>query len=129
MLSTWRELDDGSILISSRSAPEEFCPPVREGFVRGFMVVSGYWIQPLTTVDQRSADTTSPTTTPPSSTTSSSTVRSTKSAPRCRMTMIAHSELGGTLPAAMINAFLSTAVPKHLTAVHEVMQKENRRKR
>ena len=48
--TTYIELDDGSILLFSRSAPDTLYSQ-QKGYVRGFFKISGYWIQESTTVN------------------------------------------------------------------------------
>jgi hypothetical protein len=85
--TTWSELDDGTILISSRSAWDELSPP-EEGYVRGFLNISGYHIVPCKDSDSG-----------------------------CHITMCAHSDLGGTLPIGIINMLAFSAPIKMLAAI------------
>ena len=94
--TAWTELEDGSILVCSQSVPDTLLA-VQKGYVRGRIVVSGYWIQPLHTL--KSCD---PYYNPHSSR-------------GCKVTLAAHTELGGSLPASVIN-MLSTAAPLKIMA-------------
>ena len=91
MLATWNELADGSLLISSKSVPDQFCPP-KKGFVRGTLKCSGFHIKPL-----------------PSSTAAGG--------ERCELTLCAHADLGGSLPSSMINMLSSVAPFKQMSAI------------
>ena len=101
--TTWKELEDGSIMLCSRSAPDDVLAQQR-GCVRGSINISGYWIQPksvLQPTDPFFADC---------------------PADGCKVTLTAHTELGGSLPASVIN-MLSTAAPmKMLTAIGEIVR-------
>lgn len=99
--TTWRELDDGSILITTRSAPDSLFPQ-QKGFVRGFLHISGYWIQPHDSLKNDFS-------VPPG---------------HCRVTLTAHSELGGTLPVSIINMLATAAPMKLLAAVDEVVKRK-----
>lgn len=110
--TTWQELEDGSILVASRSPAgcfEDLCPQ-QKNFVRGFINISGYWIQPAETLRRENlADGEEM---PPPGT--------------CKVTLTAHSELGGTLPSSVIN-MLSTAAPlKILSAISEICSRAQR---
>jgi hypothetical protein len=85
--TTWNELEDGSILISSRSAWSDLYPS-QEGYVRGFLNISGYHITPCK-----------------------------DSEIGCDITMCAHSDLGGTLPTGIINMLAFAAPVKMLAAI------------
>ena len=93
-------------MVCSCSGPDSLCAPAK-GYVRGFIQISGYWIQPVETLaanDPMRVEC--------------------GAAGGCRVTLTAHTELGGTLPASVIN-MLSTAAPmKILTAVGDIVAKE-----
>lgn len=99
--TSWTELEDGSMLLCSRSAPDDVLSQ-QKGYVRGFIRISGYYIQPrsvLKSTDPFYADC---------------------PLDGCKVTLTAHTELGGTLPSSVIN-MLSTAAPmKMLTTIGEV---------
>lgn len=90
--TTWNELEDGTILISSRSAWNELCLP-EDGYVRGFLNISGYHIVPWKNSSGGESDL------------------------GCHITMCAHSDLGGTLPVGIINMLAFSAPIKMLTAI------------
>ena len=100
--TTWTELEDGSMLLCSRSAPDDVLGP-QKGYVRGFIRISGYYIQPrsvLKPTDPCYADC---------------------PVDGCKVTLTAHTELGGNLPSSGIN-MLSTAAPmKMLTAIGDLV--------
>lgn len=100
--TTWQELEDGSLLVCTRSAPEVLLAP-QKGYVRGSIRISGYFIQPCSVVD--------------------------KSDPcyfkgGCKVTLTAHTDLGGSLPATVIN-MLSTAAPlKMMAAIADIVARK-----
>lgn len=97
-LSTWHENEDGSLCVASRSAEEcvSQCSP-RKGFVRGFVHVSGYYIQPQPQSQSQSQRC-------------------------CKVTLIAHTELGGTLPVSIINMLATSAPIKLLLAIDAILK-------
>lgn len=99
-LSTWRETSDGSIIVATRSAPDVLCPP-QKGFVRGFLHISGYLIQPYEVAKD---------------------LDSSVQPGHCKLTLTAHTELGGTLPVSIINMLATSAPMKMLAAVDEVVK-------
>ena len=92
--TTWDKREDGSILIVSRSAPDDYCAP-QKGYVRGFIQVSGYWLQPV----QEGSEITTV------------------------VTLAAHTELGGTLPASVINMLSTSAPVKMLGTISEISRR------
>ena len=98
--TTWVEMDDGSIMIATRSAPDELCPE-QKPYVRGFIQLSGYLIQPHTALPKGSG-------VPPGS---------------CKITLTAHTELGGTLPVSVINMLSTNAPLKLLASVGDLAKK------
>lgn len=92
VLTTWTELPDGSILISSRSAPNSLYPKEAE-VVRGNIQVSGYLIRPIDGSDGKT----------------------------CEVTLCAHSDLGGTLPIGIINMLSSAAPLKILSTISQLV--------
>ena len=96
VITTWNDLADGSILISSKSAPDEICP-LKQGYVRGVIKVSGYHIKPL----------------PHDSKT-------------CEVTLCAHTDLGGSLPSSLINALSSVAPMKQLSAIAAIISNKQK---
>ena len=102
IVTTWKELGDGCVLVCSRSAPDALFPPVK-GYVRGFLNVSGYHIQPRATLspsDPSFADC---------------------PVDGCKVTLTAHTELGGNLPSSVINMLSTTAPIKILAAVSSIV--------
>lgn len=180
--TTWRELDDGSVLIISTSVDDDTYYPQQRGFVRGTVQLSGYRVEPyrpdrlvdISDVTQSSSssplssssDTSSsssstsqsPQLSPqsPSSGSSGSNSRhptSSSTAPTesdqkppthkphtnkhspnnkintmdrylqpncCKVTLVAHTELGGTLPASIVNMLSTTAPLKMVQAIREL---------
>ena len=81
LLTTWRELDDGSILVSTISPPDEYYPH-NDGFVRASIHCSGAHIRPIDS----------------------------KLGGGCAITVIGHSDLKGSIPSVVINQ-LSSSIP------------------
>jgi len=107
--TTWTELDDGSIIIATRGASDALYPP-QKGFVRGFVQISGFWIQPVETLrDDPEAQS--------------------KYAGGCKLTLTAHTELGGSLPASVINLLSTSAPLKLLASVEEILMSQPARPR
>ena len=96
VLTTWTELNDGALLVASRSAPDELSP-VEKGYVRGNICVSGYLIQPAECLpgDLRPG--------------------------QCLLTLNAHTELGGTLPSSIINMLSTSAPMKIVQAIQQIV--------
>ena len=89
--TTWSETEDGVILISTKSACNDYFPPKRD-YVRGNIVVSGYRLIP-------------------------------RAQGGCDVCLIAHTELGGTLPVSIINMLSATAPFKMLSAIKELLKR------
>ena len=82
---------------------DDILPPT-EGYVRGRLQISGYYIQPFDSLSDKD--------------------RVDVPQDGCRVTLTAHSELGGTLPSSIIN-MLSTAAPmKILASVAKILEKK-----
>ena len=92
LLTTWTELPDGTIIISSRSAPNSMYPKEAE-VVRGNIQVSGYIIRPIDSPEGK----------------------------ECEVTLCAHSDLGGTLPIGIINMLSSAAPLKILSTISQLV--------
>jgi hypothetical protein len=92
VLTTWREDADGSFYVSSRSAPDEYCPP-KSDYVRGNIIVSGYHLKPR---DKK----------------------------ECDLVLIAHTELGGSVPVSILNMLCATAPYKMLTAIRDLTSRK-----
>lgn len=103
---TWVELEDGSILVCSRAVPNKFLK-VKEDYVRGFVDITGYWIQPCDLLDKKD-----PSYMPPSS------------KPCCKVTLAVHTDLGGTLPTWIINMLITEAPVKVLTNIGRIFDGE-----
>ena len=116
--STWCERRDGSIIIATRSVFGEHASgrhPDHPGYVRGRLVSSGYYIQPIELLS--SASIISPT--------SSSAVLTPCKPGGCKVTLCAHTELGGSLPSSVIN-MLSTGAPyKIMESVRNILTKKS----
>ena len=98
-LTTWAENEDGSLFIVSRSAPDDIRGQ-EKGFVRGTIQISGYYVQPYGCCDSDAE----------------------LLPEHCKVTLVAHTELGGTLPVSVIN-MLSTAAPlKILSAITAIVK-------
>ncbi len=129
LLSSWAELSDGSLLIFSRSpAPEEtgaaatrsktgslnplaaaLMETPSKGYVRGSVVVSGYHIQPI-----------APMIGSPSKKVGT---EAKGSSAACRVTLVAHTELGGSLPSSVINSLATGAPVKLLQGLSAVLER------
>jgi len=134
LLSSWAELSDGSLLIFSKSPDADdimqICDPVlsavhakasthspsvgpgsegpldaaaaailskgSKGYVRGSIVTSGYLIEPIPSGD-------------------------TGAGSACNVTLVAHTELGGSLPSSIINSLATGAPIKLLQGVAAVL--------
>ena len=81
LCSSWRELEDGCILMSTISPPDNVYPD-RAGFVRAQIIISGVMIKPINT----------------------------KSGGGCFVTTIGHSDLKGSIPSPIVN-MLSVGFP------------------
>ena len=96
-----------SLFMASRSPdPAESLIANSSGYVRGYIHVSGYWIKPLSTSSEGDGSCTD-----------------------CKLTLAAHTELGGSIPSSIINVLSSTAPMKLLSTVKEIMKKHNITKR
>lgn len=104
---TWTELEDGSLLICSRVVPNKFLK-VQDDYVRGFVDITGYWIQPCHTLEKHDPlyD--------PANTSSS-----------CKVTLVVHTDLGGTLPTWIVNVLITEAPVKVLSKISVIFQEES----
>jgi hypothetical protein len=101
--ASWRKNDDGSVSIVSRSVADSFCAQ-EKGYVRGFLQVSGYLLEPY------SAE--RPVAMPLSC------AKDGFLAPgELKVTLLNHTELGGTLPASVINVLSTNAPMKILSTL------------
>jgi len=103
--TTWVDLADGSALVCTRSAPDTIYAP-QKGYVRGILNISGYHIQPRAALDP------------------SDPYYATCPVGGCKVTLTAHTELGGILPSSVINMLSTTAPMKILTAINAVTTKD-----
>ena len=151
LLSSWAELADGSLVIFSKSPDADdiaqICDPVlsainvkvgtnsstgatetaeecgplsataaailskaSKGYVRGCIVTSGYLIEPIPSPSSASA------------TDANSTGKAEAGAhTACNVTLVAHTELGGSLPSSIINSLATGAPVKLLQGVAAVL--------
>lgn len=101
--TTWMEQPDGSVLIASRSPPDSECPPVRDGYVRGHIRISGYWIQPIRKKIKGQKMN-----------------RSGQEEQQCKTTVVSHTDLGGNVPSYIVNMLVTNAFPNMLSTVSRV---------
>jgi hypothetical protein len=126
--TTWSELTDGSLLIVSRSVPDMLA--CQSGYVRGSVVISGFLIQP------QNKDNLDPIRSNDFIKAKDKSMESMESKSRefhsinaeesnqelmCKVTLCAHTELGGTLPASVINMLSTSAPLKMLSAIREIV--------
>ena len=99
VLTTWTDLPDGSILVSSKSAGNDVGAE-EKGFVRGNILCSGYHIRPYTdgTSDIKPG--------------------------QCKVTLSAHSDLGGSLPSSIINMLATAAPIKIMSSINDIVTKK-----
>lgn len=97
MLTSWEELDDGCIMVTSLSAPNEFFekkPP----FVRAYLLSSGALLRPIEP----------------------------KLGGGTHVTFVTHCDAGGSVPAFVLN-ILGTGTPiRTMSKVCEICEKEER---
>lgn len=96
---------DGSVLICTISAPDSLSP-ISKDYVRGNVQISGYHIQPYSTQHAVSMDGIRPI-----------------GPGECKVTLVAHTELGGSLPASIINCLSTNAPVKILSQITEIMKR------
>ena len=99
--TTWNEEPDGSIIVATTAVSDDICPP-QKGFVRGSINISGYHILPY------SAENAAVTNLKPG---------------ECQLTLTAHSDLGGSLPASIINMLSTQAPVKIMNVLSAILQK------
>lgn len=105
--TTWQELEDGSLLICTRSVPNKILE-VEESYVPGNILISGYWIQPCHTLSK-----------------DDSYYNCNINSCSCKVTLIAHTDLGGTMPAWLMNLLTAEALLKILVKIKGVFDKSN----
>jgi hypothetical protein len=93
-VTSWQALSDGSFVIVSRSVSDDICGQ-KKGYVRGFVQVSGYHIQQTGNPEDGSGV--------------------------CTVTLLAHTELGGSLPATVINLLSVSAPLKIMQSIEKLM--------
>ena len=103
--TTWDELEDGSLLICTRSVPNEVLE-VEESYVRGEIIISGYWIQPCKNLKKDDA-------------------YFNESSYACKVTLIAHTDLGGSMPAWLINLLSAETPLKLLIKIRGIFDKSD----
>lgn len=97
--TTWRELEDGSLIIATKFGDDSLAASPK-GFVRGKILAGGYWIQPAPANGSAAFD------------------GILKDC--CRVTLVAHTDLGGSIPVSLVNAVATTAPVNILTKLHEL---------
>lgn len=105
--TTWREQEDGSLLVCTRSVPEKL-REVEEGYVRGTILISGYSIQPYHTLKKDDIY-----------------YNDDINAFGCKVTLIAHTDLGGGMPPWIINMLSSEAPLKMLIKIRGIFDAMN----
>jgi hypothetical protein len=105
--TTWTELGDGSLLICSCSAPDDLLE-VEVDYVRGTIQTSGYWIRPYWTLPQDDPLYTAD-----------------RNIVGCRVTLTAHTDLGGTMPAWIVNMLSAEAPLKILIKISSLLGKKS----
>ena len=104
---TWTELEDGSLLICSRVVPNKFLK-VQDDYVRGFVDITGYWIQPCHMLEKHDT-----------------LYDPANSSSNCKVTLVVHTDLGGTLPTWIINVLITEAPVKVLSKISAIFQEDS----
>ena len=103
--TTKAEVGDGSEIICSRFAPDEILGK-QKGYVRAIILISGYWIQPLACLSRNDP------------------LYDEGNDRACKLTLAIHSDLGGYLPASLMN-YVTTDTPlKTMSLIRQVAQKD-----
>jgi hypothetical protein len=105
--ASWTKRADGAILIVSRSVPDSLCAPVKP-YVRGFLQMSGYLLQPYSATVPVALEVGAGGWLGPG---------------ECKVTLLNHTELGGTIPASVINVLSTSAPLKVLAALSDIVSK------
>lgn len=108
--------EKSSLFIASRSPlPDESHIDEVSGYVRGYIPVSGYWLQPV------------PAGAPLLGLNPRDQVDDFGDAPLTdvRLTLTAHTELGGSLPTSVINMLSCSAPVKVLSAIKEIIRRQD----
>lgn len=104
---------DGSILIATVSVPDSHFAQ-QKGYVRGNIRISGYHIQPYVegapAMESCGAN-------------GSGCSDFIPTVGECRLTLTAHTELGGTLPVSVINMLSTNAPVKIVSCIADIMKK------
>ena len=109
--TTWKEIENNQgCMICSRYAPDELYEK-QKNYVRGTMHVSGYWICPCSSLSKDD---------------SMYEPAGSSSSPSCKVTLIVHSDLGGYLPAALMNLLSTEAPQKMMTLIRTLAEKEEK---
>ncbi|CAM9718016.1 unnamed protein product, partial [Phaeothamnion confervicola] len=101
LLSMWGTLEDGSAYLCNRSVDHPGCPRV-DGWVRGVVMLCGFLMVPTAVPAMQAAL--------PSGSGNPENGNGGGGGGGCTLTMIVHTDLGGSLPASIINV-LSTSAP------------------
>lgn len=104
--TSWQKLDDGSIVICTRSASDELFEK-QKNFVRATINISGYWIQPVTGLPNDDPM-----------------YESSSESDACKVTLISHMDLGGSLPAYVLNMVQVEGPIKTLSGIRKALQKK-----
>ncbi len=105
--ASWQQNDDGSVFIVSRSVPDTFFAQEKP-YVRGFLQVSGYLLEPY------NAD-------KPVELPLSCAKDGFLSPGECKVTLLNHTDLGGTLPSSVINMLSTNAPLKILSSLSAIV--------
>ena len=108
--TSWQKLDDGSIIICTRSASDELFEK-QKSFVRATINISGYWIQPVTGLPNDDPM-----------------YESSSEGDACKVTLISHMDLGGSLPAYVLNMVQVEGPIKTLSGIRKALQKKSSEK-
>jgi len=95
------------VLIVSRSVADTYCAQ-EKGYVRGFLQVSGYLLEPYNAKK-------------PVELHLGCAKNGVLSPGECKVTLLNHTELGGTLPSSVINVLSTNAPLKVLTALSNIV--------
>ena len=93
LLTTWRELEDGSLLVSTISPPDDLYPE-NSGYVRATILISGAHIRPIAP----------------------------NLGGGCAITVIGHSDIKGSVPSVVINQLSSTIPYKFMKKLKESIE-------
>jgi hypothetical protein len=94
MMTTWKELDNGHIMMCTVSPPAGYCPIV-SGYTRGTIMVSGAYIRPIDA----------------------------KCGGGCALTFLTHADIGGSVSSTLLNMFIVGTPIKTMTEIKKVLSK------